>query len=352
VVVKPTHEEEIRRVLQAANQNRLAVVPRGAGTNIRGATVKESCVVIDMRRFDALERLDVSKGIATVGAGMTITRLNELLSKHNLYFPLVPENPMATLGGLVSQNHVTEESNLFGDYRKLVAEVECFDGLGRYHVLKGQEVERVVGWEGTMGIIVKLKLKVYPRNHRVTLNIYAVKDAAEAGQRLERLKNEKGVLMIEYFDAATSTLVGLERGSHLVVAYANDRGSYKDPAKIGELLDRRKRLEQTLWNDGYTLSEEASLDPSKALQFEQLCVREKVPCYGHLARGVLLTALKAAEQRSRVYSGVVSLGGKPVGKHGYGRLKREYVPVEVRRQAVRLKEERDYNHILNPGVIV
>lgn len=351
-VVRPSQEEEVRRVLQAANQNRIPLITRGAGTNVRGAVVKTGAVIIDMRRFDAIERLDVGKGIVTVGAGITIKQLNEFLARHNLYFPLVPENPLATLGGLASQNHLTEESQLFGDYHSLVLQLECFDGLGRHHTLKEQTINQVVGQEGTTGIIIKVHLKVFPKNHKITLNIQKVKDVTEAAAKTPPLRDEKGVLMIEYLDAASSEQVGLEKDNHLLIAYANDRGSYKDSVKIEEILRRRKELEPAFWEQGFTLMEEATLSLEKVGAFEALCRKEGVPCYGHLGQGILLTCLKDTTQRDRFLAGVVSFGGIPAGKHGYGRTKREYVPADTHKATIHLKEERDYNNILNPGVLV
>lgn len=350
-VVKPTDEEELRRVLVAANQNRLAIVARGSGTGIRGGAIKRDAVIVDMRRFDAIERIDAQKGEVVVGAGCTFAKLDLALARHNLQFPLVPENQLATIGALIVQNHLTEESALFGDYTRLALSIEQFDGVARHGTDKDASVAKIVGWEGSTGIITKVKLRVFPRSYKRTLNLSSVKDIDEALTKVAALKQEKGVLLLEYLDAATSVLVGLDETPHLIVGYANEKGQYKDAHKIEELLTRRKGIERELLRQGLLL-EDAHVGREHMGAFEALCKKEGLVCYGHLGSDVLMTAVKDAAQRERFWNGTVALGGIPQGKHGYGRLKKGYVPAAVRKQAIMLKEERDYKNTLNPGVIL
>jgi len=351
-VCRPNIAEQVRRILVHANEKRLAVVPRGSGTNIRAATVKEDCLIVDMRRFGIVDNLDHARNTVDVSAGVTIRQLNEALAKHGYYFPLVPENGEATLGGLASQNHVTEESQLFGDYHDVVEQIECFDALGREHTLRDKELLKVIGREGTTGIILRLRLKVWPLNHKLTAEVIAVSTVEEALAAGERLAKKQGLLLLEYLGANAAKRCGFDEQSYVIAAFANDTGSYKDRVYVEQLLARRKKLEQRLWQDGYLLLEEATLTShEQTAAFVALCAKEQVPCYSHLGLGLWMTACKDAEQAERIRNGILAAGGIPGGKHGYGRTKKSYVPVSLRSEIIKLKEEWDYRGIMNQGVL-
>ncbi len=346
-VLKPRDEEQLRRILVHANQYRLPVVPRGAGTGIRGGCVKEGAVVLDMRHFATIERLDTQRHTVDVGAGVTVRELNAALAKRGYRFPLVPEDEEATIGGLASQNHVTEESFLVGDYHDVVEQAACFDALGRHHLLKDADLSKGIGTEGVASVLLTLRVKVLP-THKLTADVFPAKDATAALDALDGLP-KKGVLLAEYLDAEAARLLKLE-GPCLLVAYANDGGSYKDKEYVETLLSKRKGLEKTLWAKGLAV-EEAALTREQLPAFLGLCEKERWVCFGHLGGGILLAAVERTE-RETFWNKVIALGALPGGKQGFGRLKREYVPQDVKKMLLKLKEERDYNNILNPGVLV
>ncbi len=351
LVLRPRDEEQLRRILVTANQSRTPVVPRGSGTGNRGGAVREGAVVVDLRAFDAVTRLDRQRLTIDVGAGATMRRLAAALARFGLRFPLVPENDLATLGGLAAENRVGEESQLFGDWLELVERVECFDGLGRFQTLKGKDVAKVIGWEGTTGIITKLRLKVTDATAK-TMELEPVADAGAALAAAERLAAAPRLLSLEYYDARCAALVGLPGQAHVVATYADDTGSYKDTDKVSSLGAARRRLPLFLWREGFTAVEETTVAPERLAPLLALCAKEGLPCYGHLGIGVLMAQLPADGSVEGFRGEVVALGARPEGKYGFGRAKRGYVTPERRKEALHLKEERDYNHILNPGVIV
>ncbi len=351
VIVRPRHVEHVRRILVHANQYRIPIVPRGSGTGLRGGAVRKDAVIMDLRGFDTIDKLDTQLNTVDVGAGVTFKALKEWLATHKYSFPLEPSNQMATIGGLAAQNVITEESMLFGDWTEMVARIECFDGLGRFQVLKGKDVAKVLGWEGSTGVITKLRLNVI-KTHKRTADVIHVNNPSEALAHAERASQIQGTLMIEYLDEFSSKLMGLSADQHVFIVYANDAGSYKDPLKVNELVQARKRLTHALWNEGYLFEGEASLEEEQIERFVARCEAAHVPCYGHLGVGIMLAGLKSAAELEKFRVNVVALGATPGGKYGYGRVKKEYVPQALRKEAIKLKDQRDYNMILNPGVYV
>lgn len=350
LVLRPRNEEQLRRILVLANQHRVAVVPRGSATGTRGGATGDGVLLLDMRGFDRITRLDPQLATVDVEAGVTFSQLQERLAPHGFRFPLAVANGEATLGGLAAINHVTEESLGYGDLLERTVQAELFDGLGRFQTLKGDDLRKVLGWEGTTGILVRLRLKVAPTPTRRTLDIHEVASPTEALHHAA-LAAAKHPFLTEYVDAQCASLLGLAAKPHVIIGYEGDVGAYKDQVKVEELLAARKRLGHRLWGEGFPIEEEATLEEEQVERFVARCESAGWPCYGHLAIGVLSASLRDEKERERFLNGVVSIGATPGGKWGYGRVKRPYAPTEMKRLLVRLKEERDYNLILNPGVL-
>ena len=326
-------------------------MPRGAGTGIRGGVVRNNAVIIDLRGFSKIERLDKHLGTVDVGAGVSITALNAALAAHGYYFPLIPESPHATLGSLAAQNHVTEESVRHGDYNELVLQLECFDGVGRFALLKGADVRKVIGKEGTTNIITKLRLKVFARTTIKTIDIIKVKTAEEAVSAAHKLSVRDGLVALEYLDERCSELFDL-KGKHVLAFYSDEMGAYKDPLKAMTLWQTRQELVRSLWKRGFTFEEEATLDETQTAKFIKACEKSDAVCYGHIGIGVLMGRTRTAQEAERLRNEVVAFGAIPSGKHGFGRTKAAYVPADLKKEVIMRKEECDHNHLLNTGVIL
>jgi len=348
-ILKPRYLEQLRRILIQTNQHHLPVVPRGAGTGTRGGTVLKDGVIIDLRGFESITRLDTQRGTVDAGAGVPIGRLQTVAAKHGFAFPLLFDNPVATIGGLAATNTVSEESFRFGDWNDVVERVECFDGLGRLHTLKKPSV--VIAKEGTTGIITSLRLKLV-KPHTLTLDLVPLAGPKAAMIEVERHARKNCVLALEYLDARTSSLLGLEEARHLLVAYTGEGGSFGDETFIRKVWGRRKMLPTLLWQEGLGQELDFTVDESCAAKLIAWCEEKGVPCYGHLGIGLLLCTPKDTWERRDILNHAVALGATPGGKHGYGRLLAEYVPEPLRKEVRRLKEEWDYNQVLNPRVLV
>ncbi len=346
VILTPQHEEELRRIIVHANQQRLPLIPRGSGTGVRGGVVRAGGVVVNLRGFTTLS-FDKQRGTADVGAGVTIGALQKAAAKHNLSFPLSFANQEATVGGLAATNMLAEESFLFGDWQELVEQVEAFDGLGR---LNRVAPENIIGKEGTTGIITRLRLKLNPP--------YEMKSTIHeggVGELLQQAESEgscEKVIALEYLDTHSSELLGLGASPHLLVVQKEEKGGLGDTAQSKTLLAQRRELPFLLWREGFGRELDFTVDEQSAERFITWCAKEGVVCYGHLGAGVLFATPRDGAQRRTILHHALALGAVPGGKHGYGRVLGEYVPDALKKKVGRLKETRDYNHILNPGVIM
>ncbi|MCH6587847.1 MAG: FAD-binding oxidoreductase, partial [Proteobacteria bacterium] len=87
-VVVPRGAEDVVRALQIAAEERVPVLPRGAGTSQCGQTVAEALVVDVSKHLNQVLDFDGSARRVTVQPGLVLDRLNAFLKPHGLMFPV------------------------------------------------------------------------------------------------------------------------------------------------------------------------------------------------------------------------------------------------------------------------
>lgn len=174
VVVLPSTTEQISRILKLANENRIPVTPRGAGTNISGGSVPvRGGIVLCTTRMNRI--LDVNKAnlTATVEPGVVLQDFNLLLAKENLFYPPDPQSFLScTIGGTVAENSGGPLCIKYGVTKQYVLGLEVVLPDGSLMNLGGSTVKNRTGYdllhlftgsEGTLGIITKITLRLIPR---------------------------------------------------------------------------------------------------------------------------------------------------------------------------------------------
>ena len=87
IVIRPKDAQEISEILQVANEENIAVIPRGGGDCEFGGSkpIENSGIVLDLKRMDNIINLDQDNLIVTVEAGISWGKLNEYLCNFGLY---------------------------------------------------------------------------------------------------------------------------------------------------------------------------------------------------------------------------------------------------------------------------
>lgn len=110
IVIRPKDAEEISEILKVANEENIAVIPRGAGICEFGGSkpIGDNGIVLDLKRMNNILNLDEENLIVTVEAGISWGKLNEDLSHYGLYTGCMgPGSGMsASIGGGISHHSV------------------------------------------------------------------------------------------------------------------------------------------------------------------------------------------------------------------------------------------------------
>lgn len=89
-VVFPKSTEDVQKVVSYAYQNRINIIPRGAGTGETGGCIAiQGGIVLDLSTWKEIIEIDVNNMQVIVSPGVVHAELNDELAKFNLFFPLI-----------------------------------------------------------------------------------------------------------------------------------------------------------------------------------------------------------------------------------------------------------------------
>ncbi|MFT4831547.1 MAG: FAD/FMN-containing dehydrogenase/Fe-S oxidoreductase [Psychroserpens sp.] len=104
-VVFPKAIEDIRKVIQFADEHSIGIIPRTAGTSLAGQCVGDGIVVDVSKNFTNILHLDEAKRQVTVEPGVIRDELNLFLAPYGLFFgPNTSTSNRCMIGGMVGNN--------------------------------------------------------------------------------------------------------------------------------------------------------------------------------------------------------------------------------------------------------
>jgi len=115
-VVVPRDADDVRTALAVAREQRVAVLPRGAGSSQCGQTVGEALVIDHSKFLNRVVAFDAEAMTATVQPGVVLDQLNAFLRPHGLWLPVdVSTSAQATIGGMAGNNSCGSRSIAYGN---------------------------------------------------------------------------------------------------------------------------------------------------------------------------------------------------------------------------------------------
>lgn len=110
IVIRPKDTNEISEILKIANEEKIAVIPRGGGDCEFGGSkpIGNEGIVLDLKRLNNIIYLDQDNLVVTVEAGISWAKLNDYLCNFGLYTGCMgPGSGMtASIGGGISHHSV------------------------------------------------------------------------------------------------------------------------------------------------------------------------------------------------------------------------------------------------------
>jgi alkyldihydroxyacetonephosphate synthase len=196
-IVFPADRHEVIKLVQFANEHKVAIVPRGGGAGDSGGSLPlMGGIVVDMKRMDRILEVNEQSLTVRVQPGILHKHLEEQLNRLGYTTNHLPASlNTSTLGGFISTNGTGVLSSKYGKMSDLVHQLEVV--LPNGHLFKslpvrlhstGPDYSRLfLGAEGTLGIITEVLMKIYPLPEKrafATFLLPRLGEGIEAGRRI------------------------------------------------------------------------------------------------------------------------------------------------------------------------
>jgi len=192
IVVLPRTTPQVVEVVRLLHRERIAFVPRGAGTGLSGGCLPlDAPVMIGTSRMNRIVSIDTANRRAVVEAGVVNLWVSNAVKDHGLLYAPDPSSQMAcTIGGNVAENSGGPHTLKYGVTTNHVLGVqivlpdgELVDLGGTAEDVPGYDlVGLTVGAEGTFGVVTQATLRLVrqPEAWKTLLAVFDSVDDATA----------------------------------------------------------------------------------------------------------------------------------------------------------------------------
>lgn len=163
-VVRPKDKEDIAMLIKFANENKVPLIPRTAGTSLAGQVVG-SGVIVDVSKY-MCRVLDINEEEhwVRVEPGVVLDELNKIAATKGLFFgPETSTSNRCMIGGMVGNNSCGAHSLVYGSTREHTLEIKAFLSDGSEVVFKALSKEEFINKQ----IGDKLENKIYQQINKV-----------------------------------------------------------------------------------------------------------------------------------------------------------------------------------------
>ncbi|PIE09837.1 MAG: FAD-binding oxidoreductase [Rhodobacterales bacterium] len=214
IVVRPGSTEEVSAVMRIAYDTETPIVPVAGRTGLTGGTHIPGGIQISVERLNQIEEVNPRARTARVGAGVILQDLRDAADAEDMVFPLTfGAQGSCRIGGVLGTNAGGSNVLRYGNTRDLVLGVEVVLADGRVMDLmtalhknnSGYDLRHlVIGAEGTLGVITRAVVKLFPAPKARATAMVAVPSLDAALTLLNRLQEatDGAVEAFEYMPAA------------------------------------------------------------------------------------------------------------------------------------------------------
>jgi glycolate oxidase len=389
-VVFPKDENDVRKVLKYCNDNKIVIVPRGAGSGFTGGALPANGgIILSLERhMNKLLEIDMENMVARVQPGLVNMELQKAVEEVGLFYPPDPASEeYSTLGGNVSENAGGMRAAKYGITKDYVMALRAVLPNGEIIRAGKKTIKDVAGYntagiliasEGTLAVITEITLKLIPKpKYKQTyMGIFPNVDSA-MNAVFKSLASGANPVAMEFLDAlvikalreklnvdlpedAGAVLVGDVDGNlteemefqlnTLEKSFTENKATAfikaKDEEEASKLWYARRNASPSITIFGTKkLNEDISV-PRSALPKALANIYQigekygiQVPCFGHAGDGNIHVNVMVKDKNDpkqmedghkaieEIFQMVTDLGGTLSGEHGIGTAKAPYMNI-------------------------
>ncbi len=413
-VVFPENTKEVSKVLEYCNQERIKVVPRGAGTGLSGGALPlADSILLCLGKFNKILEIDYKNRCVVAQPGVTNLSITQAVQDRGFYYAPDPSSQIAcSIGGNVAENSGGVHSLKYGTTTNNILGLEIVLMDGTICKIGGKALDQegydllglICGSEGLLGVITEVTVKILKKPQTVKAALIGFPSIEDGGNCVSEIisngivpagmemmdkalivatdkfakagypKDADALLIVE-LDGTTSEVDELIKNVS-EIAKKNNSSSIK--------LSKNEKERLSFW-----AGRKAAFPAMGAMAPDYYCMDGSIP------RGKLAEVLNEIKRLSKKYNlGVanafhagdgnlhplimfdandkeqlrkteefgaeilkycVKVGGVLTGEHGVGIEKRELMCEMFNdndiQQQLNIKKSLDSNYLLNPGKV-
>jgi glycolate oxidase len=192
LVVLPRELEQVATILRICHQQRVPVVPRGAGTGLSGGALPlERGVLLVMARFNRILEINPAGRFARVQPGVRNLAISQAAAPHGLYYAPDPSSQIAcSIGGNVAENAGGVHCLKYGLTVHNLLKIEMLTVEGECLTLGSDALDSpgfdllalFTGSEGMLGVITEVTVKLLPKPQTAKVLLAAFDSVEKAGR--------------------------------------------------------------------------------------------------------------------------------------------------------------------------
>ncbi len=195
----PETIEQISEILKLANQEKIPVIPYGEGSGVVGGAIPiYGGIIIDMKKFNTILEINDKDLTVTVESGTNGMNLERYLNVKGYTCGHIPQSLyFSSVGGWIAHRSAGQFSTKYGKIEDIVMGMEVILPQGDFIKFKtiarastGPQFDKLfIGGEGTLGIVTKATLKIWPYPEKRALLSYAfpsIEDSFNATRQILR----------------------------------------------------------------------------------------------------------------------------------------------------------------------
>lgn len=413
-VAWPQSTDDVVKILTFAHSNDVPVIPRGAGSGMTGGSVpSKGALVLSLEKMNRILEIDKDNMSVLVEPGVINGRLQRELQRHKLFYPPDPASMnFCTIGGNVAENAGGPRAVKYGVTKDYVMGVEAVlpdgrvinTGVKTAKGVVGYDLTRlIVGSEGTLAVVTKVRLRVLPLPEDVITLLALFNDEVRAGEAVKHIlaqgiiprtlefldretihaienyrptgipKDIEALLIIELDGHPQSITKEAEKVSGAIRKLQGEVTMAEDEAAREKIWNARRAISPALYHLKPTKINEDIVVPRSSIP-EMLNILRRLSGetgitmvnFGHAGDGNIHVNImvdksnkeeyeKGLKLVKEIFRATLELGGTISGEHGVGLTKAAYINMEIPPAELdlmkKIKSVFDPKNILNPGKI-
>ena len=414
VVVLPENVQEVSKILKYCNEEKIKVIPRGAGTGLSGGALPlQDAILLGLGKFNKILEIDFNNKCVVAQPGVTNLAITHAVQHKGFYYAPDPSSQLAcSIGGNVAENSGGIHSLKYGTTTNNILGVELVLMDGTVCRLGGKTLDQegydllglICGSEGLLGVITEVTVKILKKPQTVRAALIGFPSIEDGGNCVSEIISNGIVpagmeMMDKALIEATDNFckAGYPRDAEALMIVELDGTNSEVDELINKISDIAKKNNSTSIRTSKNEKERLAFWAGRKAAFP--ACGAMAPDYycmdGTIPRGKLSEVLKEINRLSKKYNlpvanafhagdgnlhplimfdannkeelrkteefgaeilkYCVKVGGVLTGEHGVGIEKRELMCEMFNdndiQQQIKIKKSLDEKNLLNPGKV-